>query len=327
MSRYLNALNKLIGKLNKKFDKKTKISTKTSLDQNIKPHELFPLNPGLPLPEGVSEIELFDFLKSVLVEGAPPQEMANYCQQDFRRFVYTYGLARDLSGKGLELGANPYFTTMLLQEFTQLELSLANYFNSALGSSIEQEVLYQKFRSKESLSIKLKSNQFNIEEEKFPFSDEEFDVVFFCEIIEHLLMSPVAALKEIKRILKPNGALILTTPNVSRLENVAKMIAGANIYDPYSGYGPYGRHNREYNKHELYLLLNYLGFDVDAMFTADVHSNSASSYTPVTSFSELLNKREQDLGQYIFIRALNVRKAGDKKPAFLYRSYPADELE
>jgi hypothetical protein len=58
---------------------------------------------------------------------------------------------------------------------------------------------------------------------------------------------------------------------VSRLENVAKMIAGANIYDPYSGCRPYGRHNREYNKHELYLLLNYLGFTIDAMFTADVH--------------------------------------------------------
>ncbi len=36
---------------------------------------------------------------------------------------------------------------------------------------------------------------------------------------------------------------------VSRLENVCRMIAGVNIYDPYSGYRPYGRHNRENNKH------------------------------------------------------------------------------
>jgi hypothetical protein len=34
-----------------------------------------------------------------------------------------------------------------------------------------------------------------------------------------------------------------------------------------------------------------------------------------------------DLGQYIFVRAVNTGKAGERKPAFLYRSYPADELE
>jgi hypothetical protein len=34
-----------------------------------------------------------------------------------------------------------------------------------------------------------------------------------------------------------------------------------------------------------------------------------------------------DLGQYIFVRALNAGKAGERKPAFLYRIYAADELE
>ncbi|MBD1905969.1 class I SAM-dependent methyltransferase [Funiculus sociatus GB2-A5] len=291
------------------------------------PEALFPLHPNLPLPKDISESQVFNFLKSVLVTDANPQEMANYCEQDFRRFVYTYGLVINLSGKCLELGANPYFTTMLLKEFTQLELYLANYFGLNRGDKVIQEVTYKDFNSDNSLSIQLESSHFNIEEDPFPFKNGEFDIVLFCEIIEHLLMNPVAVLKEIKRVLKPNGALILTTPNVSRLENVAKMIAGVNIYDPYSGYGPYGRHNREYNKHELYLLLNYLGFTIDSMFTADVHQNNASCYALVSNLKPLLKQRELDLGQYIFVRALNTRKAGEKKPAFLYRSYPADELE
>lgn len=287
----------------------------------------FFLNPKLPLPEGLSESELFNFLETVLVSDAPATEMANYCRQDFRRFVYTYGLVQNMGGNCLELGANPYFTTILLKTFTNLKLTLANYFGSGNTDKLVQEVRYKDFESDQYLSVKLESNHFNIEEDVFPFEDRSFDIILFCEIIEHLLIDPVKVLKEIKRILKPNGALILTTPNVSRLENVAKMIAGVNIYDPYSGYGPYGRHNREYNKHELYLLLKYLGFKIDIIFSADVHDNNANNYSSVVNLEPLLKHREPDLGQYIFVRALNTEKAGDKRPAFLYRSYPPNELE
>ena len=311
----------------KKFDKiLNKVKTKIKNRLNIAPENIFPLRPELPLVEGFSEQKLFDFLRNVRVTDAPPQEMASYCEQDFRRFVYTWSLVRNLSGKCLELGANPYFTTILLQEFTQLKLSLANYFGSGLGSKVIQEVEYKKFSGEESL-IQFESSHFNIESESFPFTDGEFDVVLFCEIIEHLLLDPVAVLLEIKRVLKPNGVLILTTPNVSRLENVAKMISGTNIYDPYSGYGPYGRHNREYNKHELYLLLDYLGFKIDTMYTADVHKNNASQYTSVSNLEPFLKYRKYDLGQYIFVKALNTGKARTKKPAFLYRSYPLSELD
>ncbi|MBD2577181.1 class I SAM-dependent methyltransferase [Oscillatoria sp. FACHB-1406] len=302
---------------------------KRKLKENLagNSEDMFPLCPPLPLPEGVSEGQLFQFLQSVLVSDAPPQEMANYCTQDFRRFVYTYGLARNLSGQALELGANPYFTTFLLREFSPLQLTLANYFGSELDSLVSQSVNFRDFKTEKHNRVELKSYHFNIEQEKFPFQESQFDVVFFCEIIEHLLLDPVAVLREIKRILKPDGALILTTPNVSRLENVAKMIAGANIYDPYSGYGPYGRHNREYNKHELYLLLTYLGFEIETLFSADVHQNNAGNYIALSKLKPVLQAREQDLGQYLFVKAINSQPGHSKKPSFLYRSYPPEELE
>ena len=92
----------------------------------VKTKNVFPfLTPKLPLPEGLTEQKLFNYLKSVLVSDAPPQEMINYCTHDFRRFVYTYGLLKGMSGRVLELGANPYFTTFLIKEFTSLELTLA----------------------------------------------------------------------------------------------------------------------------------------------------------------------------------------------------------
>ena len=252
--------------------------------------------------------------------------MAIYCREDWRRFVYTWGLARDLTGDCLELGANPYFTTMLLAEFTQLRLTLANYFGPQFPPVAEQIILYTS-RAGEQCSKKTTFHHFNTESERFPFGDSTFDCVLFCEIIEHLQMDPVAVLREIKRVLRPHGRLILTTPNVARLENVARLVSGANIYDPYSGYGPYGRHNREYTRHDLFLLLDYCGFELEVMFTADVHENRAGSFVDVNRLVDLVEFRREDLGQYIFVRCQSTKPAKTKKPLFLYRSYHPSELE
>lgn len=287
----------------------------------------FPLSPPLSLPSGYSQAQLLAWLKTVRPVEAPAAEMQRYCEQDFLRFVYTYGLAKDLSGRCLELGSGPYFTTFLLREFTELELTLANYFSSDWGAQVVQEVAYQQPQTGEMAVVPLTSFHFNLETERFPFADGAFEGVLFCEILEHLLCDPLAALREIKRVLTPNGTLILTTPNVNRLENVARMVAGENIYDPYSAYGPYGRHNREYNRRELMLMLDYLGFSITSMFTADVHQNNANLYVPTRSLQPLLSHRLKDLGQYLFIRARNDKPARAKKPSFLYRSFPETEIE
>lgn len=285
----------------------------------------FPLCPTLPLPHGKSEKDLFEWLLTVRVENAP-KEIENYCRQDFRRFVYTWGLISGEQGKALELGANPYFTTMLLQYYTKLDLQLANYFGHEGDPKLEMQKVYHSKPDGELAVSALDYWHFNIETKRYPFSDGEFRVVLFCEIIEHLLNDPMFVLAEINRVLQKDGLLILTTPNVSRLENVARMMAGANIYDPYSGYGPYGRHNREYNKHELNLLLGYAGFEIESMFTADVHHNDSTGFFDLTGFVDKLKFREQDLGQYIFVKARKVTVTGNKKPSFLYRSYPESEL-
>lgn len=289
---------------------------------------MFPLVPPLPLPQGVSEQQLFDFVTSVRVQDAPEAEMRAYATQDFRRFIYTWGMIRNLKGKCLELGANPYFTTMLLKKFTDLDISLANYFGHEDNGEHVQVVDYRELNDGEIKSERVAFQHFNIENDRFPYADGDFDLVIFAEIIEHLLNDPCKVLREIKRILKPNGTLIITTPNVARLENVTRLISGANIYDPYSGYGPYGRHNREYNRHELDQLLRFEGFEPVECFTADVHANNAQAFCPVDKISDLLKFRENDLGQYIFIKAINTSLGrNSKRPGWLYRSYPEGELE
>jgi SAM-dependent methyltransferase len=53
-----------------------------------------------------------------------------------------------------------------------------------------------------------------------PFRDEAFDAVFAGELIEHL-PDPRPGVAEFRRVLRPGGTLILTTPNRLRLANLA----------------------------------------------------------------------------------------------------------
>jgi SAM-dependent methyltransferase len=52
-----------------------------------------------------------------------------------------------------------------------------------------------------------------------PLRDASFDGVFAGELIEHLA-DPGAGLSEFRRVLRPGGTLVLTTPNRRRLANV-----------------------------------------------------------------------------------------------------------
>lgn len=283
--------------------------------------------PALPLPTGISEKKLHEFVTSVRVDNAPEAEMKAYGTHDFKRFVYTLGLTQGIEGKCLELGANPYFTTMLLKQFTQLELSLANFFSDALPKGQHSQGLtFVDPQTAEQRSHSFSFEHFNVEKDRFPYPDNTFDVVIFAEIIEHMLNDPCAVLREIHRVLKPGGKIILTTPNVARLENVSRLIAGENIYDPYSGYGPYGRHNREYNRHELIQLLQFEGFHPENHFTADVHHNNAARFTSMRELTSLVKFRGPDLGQYIFIRATKATASPVQRPSWLYRSYATEAL-
>jgi SAM-dependent methyltransferase len=87
-----------------------------------------------------------------------------------------------------------------------------------------------------------------------PFPDDSFDGVLFTEVLEHLLYDPMKLVEEIYRVLRPNGELLVSTPNVLRIENRIKLILGQNIYPSHDYFyfsNLYRRHNREYTMQEV----------------------------------------------------------------------------
>lgn len=104
----------------------------------------------------------------------------------------------------------------------------------------------------------------DIEHHKLPFPDNYFDLVIFTEVIEHLTVHPKFCLDEIKRVLKKNGRIILSTPNVADFSNIYSLIRGRNITEIENYYRtkPYAGHRREYTIKEIKELLKQTGFRI-----------------------------------------------------------------
>ena len=101
--------------------------------------------------------------------------------------------------------------------------------------------------------------------EKVPLPDHSVQLVFALEIIEHLT-SPFHLLAEAHRILASGGHIVLTTPNVTRIGNIFKLLIGRTPNDRLAppGYDnpddEWRPHAREYAMHELADMLRQTGF-------------------------------------------------------------------
>lgn len=110
----------------------------------------------------------------------------------------------------------------------------------------------------------------NIETDKFPWKDDTFELAVLTEVIEHLPHNPVTPLKEIERVLKPGGYLVITTPNAAKLQHRLSLLAGKStsfsvdqLFDvePHDG-SMYHLHNREYTLEELKKVVTKAGLEI-----------------------------------------------------------------
>jgi methionine biosynthesis protein MetW len=62
-------------------------------------------------------------------------------------------------------------------------------------------------------------------DEPLAFEDESFDVVVIGEVLEHI-REPQRLLDEARRVLRPSGTLVGSTPNGFRLKNRLRFLAG-----------------------------------------------------------------------------------------------------
>ncbi len=101
-----------------------------------------------------------------------------------------------------------------------------------------------------------------IPDEKLPFENEFFDVVYHLDVIEHT-EKPFLFLQEQYRVLRQGGSILIGTPNIFRPANVLKLLLGNLRFPIRIGYndelGDY-IHLQEFHDAQLKLMLKECKF-------------------------------------------------------------------
>lgn len=160
----------------------------------------------------------------------------------------------------------------------------------------------------------------NLNIDPLPYADASFDLVTCTEVIEHLEHYR-AALREMARVLRPGGVLVVTTPNVLNLRSRIRYL----LFGFYNMFGPLRLDDDRH--HSTHGHINPVGYFylahaltgaalTDISVSADKHQRRslvslALLWIPIRVFSAFALVRERDKRRTLdkrnepFVRAMN----------------------
>ena len=194
--------------------------------------------------------------------------LESYRRQHRKRLVADLAIVERYVEPGtqvLEYGAVPLLMTGLLREM--------GYGVRAL------DVAPERFAASIA-ELGLDVRKCDVETEPVPFGDRLFDAVLFNELFEHLRIDPIFTLREAHRVLRPDGLLLLSTPNLRSFRGLRNLLlhhrghaSSGNIYHQYEKLHTLGHmgHVREYTTREVAEFLSQIGFRVEAVLFRGGH--------------------------------------------------------
>ncbi|MDX8376717.1 MAG: methyltransferase domain-containing protein [Mariprofundales bacterium] len=150
-----------------------------------------------------------------------------------------------------------------------------------LGYSVEASDVHDGLPLFDDIAVSYQ--RWHLEGENAPWVQNSFDAIVLSQAIEHFTYSPANAIKEMLRMLKPGGYLLIDAPNISCFHNVSRLIRGRSLHwnfkkhyldqqpQLFAGVPYYDRHNHEYSMEDLH--------DIATCFTLEIAKSAYySSY-------------------------------------------------
>jgi predicted SAM-dependent methyltransferase len=159
----------------------------------------------------------------------------------------------------LEIGAAPYFLTLPLLRLgfrvspldnTQGAVSVLDGYANAMPVHCD------------------------IDRERIPLEDASVDVILVNEVIEHLRIDLIHSTREMLRVLRPGGLLMMSTPNLRSFKGLYNLVVkgeawavAGRVYEEFLWLERVGAmgHIREYTPTEMCNFFEKIGFSVEAV--------------------------------------------------------------
>ena len=226
-----------------------------------------------------------------LLQKMPPSEEAPRDDEQVERYLSKFVSQDENERSYFETHVKRYVATLNLlpngtKEMLLLELGAAfHHLTPALVTCKgygevrcndiwegEKEQLRRVNSNRGDEQFSFRVHNFDVQAAPWPLDSGNFDAVLCCEMLEHLYSDPMALFSEINRILKTDGVLLLSTPNLACSHAVEYVLRGESpyVYGRFERDGrPTDRHNREYTTGEVERLAAAAGFEIAAIRTID----------------------------------------------------------
>lgn len=122
----------------------------------------------------------------------------------------------------------------------------------------------------------------NVELDDISFFKEKYDYIVFADVIEHLI-NPVSTLLNIKKLLKKNGKIVYSLPNMAHISIRLQLLAGEFMYTE----------TGLLDKTHLHF---YTKMSIQSMFQEASYEIIKQDYTQIIYSKDFLENRFKELG-------------------------------
>lgn len=234
-------------------------------------------------------LQLVDESIASLLRVPPDSDFVAQWVREYAR-NHRFRLAKDVElvqryappgAKILEFGSSPFFLTLALERAG----------HDVCGLDLTPE-LFAGALAAHALDIR----KVDFEREPVPLPDEAFQLVLFNEVFEHLRIDLIFTMSEVRRVLRADGTLLLSTPNHRSLVGIWTLLwhqlgchACPDLYQEHDNLRRLGHmgHVREYTAREVSHFLARIGLHTkDVLFRYFRQGRRESAALSVRDFIE-----------------------------------------